>query len=107
MDLQTVKQYVKPSTSHLDRGSIFFGTKDGTHPAGATLVTTYSVYMSPKLIKDAPGTYQALSHYLKYDEAQFLKKAALVNDPYEELTRKAESSVAQSVIERVLVMEPP
>ena len=91
------KQYVKPISALLDRGTIFFASKDGSHPAAATLSNTFLVYMNPTLIKDPVGTYQALSQYLTIDEAQFIKKAALTEDPYEELAKKVDASVAQSV----------
>ncbi len=97
------KQYVKPNTAIFDRGSIFFAAKDGSHPAAATLATNYSIFMSPKLIKDPSGTYQALSQYLKLDQTDFLKKASIADDPYEELTKKVEAGVAQSISAMSLV----
>lgn len=91
------KQYIKLTTALFDRGSIFFTTKDGAHPTAATLTTNYLVYMNPKLIKDSSGTYQALSQYMDLDQTQFIRKAGLTDDPYEELARKVESTVAQSI----------
>ena len=93
------KQYVKPTNTVFDRGSIFFSAKDGSKPVAATLTTDYSLYMNPKLVKDPTGTYQALSQYTKIDQVQFLKKAGLTDDPYEELIKKIEPSVAQSIAE--------
>ncbi len=91
------KQYVKPVSALVDRGSITFTSKDGTHSTAATLSANYLIYMNPKMIKDSQGTYQALSHYLTINEEQFLKKAALANDPYEELVKKIEAPLAQQV----------
>ncbi|MEK7609519.1 MAG: penicillin-binding protein 2 [Patescibacteria group bacterium] len=91
------RQYIKSANSVFDRGSIFFSTKDGTYPAAATLTSEYLIYMNPKLIKDPVGTYQALSQYIKLDQEQFMRKAALVNDPYEELARKVGESIVQSI----------
>ncbi len=91
------KQYVKPSSSLFDRGSIFFTSKDGTHPAAATLKVGWSLYMTPKLIKDPASVYAAISQYADLDEEQFLKKAALPNDPYEELAKKIDEAAAGSI----------
>jgi cell division protein FtsI/penicillin-binding protein 2 len=91
------KQYIKPTSTLFDRGSIAFTAKDGTHPTAATLSSHFLLYISPKLIKDPHGTYQALSQYVDLDQEQFLKKAALSNDPYEELAKKVETSVAQQI----------
>lgn len=97
------KQYVRPTTAVFDRGSIFFAAKDGSHPAAATLTTNYSIFMNPKLIKDPIGTYQALSQYLKLDQEQFIKKASLVDDPYEEIAKKIDPLIAQSISTMSLV----
>lgn len=91
------KQYVKLVSALYDRGSILFSAKDGSHPTAATLTSNYVVYMSPKLIKDPQSTYQAISEYLKIDQEQFIKKATLANDPYEELSKKTDATVAQSI----------
>ncbi|MEN9524103.1 MAG: hypothetical protein RL536_172 [Candidatus Parcubacteria bacterium] len=97
------KQYSKPIVALFDRGSIFFTSKDGSHPAAATLTSSYSLYMSPKLISDPSGTYQALSQYIKLDQDQFMKKAVLKEDPYEELAKKVDATVAQSISNLSLV----
>ncbi len=91
------KQYVKPSASTFDRGSIAFTAKDGTHPSAATLTATYSLSISPKSITDPEGTYQAITQYLPIDHDQFLKKTADATDPYEELAKKIDATVAQSI----------
>lgn len=91
------KQYVKPVSALFERGSIMFSSKDGTHPTAATLTSEYSLYMSPKLIKDPQNTYQAISQYLKLDHDQFIKKATLVDDPYEELSKKVDPATVQSI----------
>jgi cell division protein FtsI/penicillin-binding protein 2 len=97
MPAKAQKQYVKLVSALYDRGSILFSAKDGSHPTAATLTSNYVVYMSPKLIKDPQSTYQAISEYLKIDQEQFIKKATLANDPYEELSKKTDATVAQSI----------
>lgn len=91
------RQYVRPGTMLFDRGTIFMSGKDDTHPAAATLTTTYSISMTPKLVTDAEGSYEALSHYMDLDKADFLGKATLLEDPYEEIARKVDESVALSI----------
>lgn len=91
------KQYVRPVSTVFDRGSISFTAKDGTRPSAATLTATYSISVSPRLITDPEGTYQALSHYLDLDHDVFLEKISDPTDPYEELAKKVDSAVAQSI----------
>ena len=93
------KQYARPTVTTFDRGSIFFTTKEGTHSAAATLTTSATLYMVPKLITDAAGTYEALSHYVDMDQDVFMKKATFEpNDPYEEIAKKIDASTTQSIV---------
>jgi cell division protein FtsI/penicillin-binding protein 2 len=90
-------QYVKPGSTLLDRGSIFFTAKDGAELSAASLVTNYTVFMNPKLITDPEGSYQALSQYMDLDKAVFMEKATRISDPYEELSRRVEAVTAKSI----------
>ncbi|MDQ2932961.1 MAG: penicillin-binding protein 2 [bacterium] len=97
------KQYVRPAATLFDRGSIFFTAKDGSQSTAATLTMGSIVYMNPSLIKDADGTFDALSQYIELDYEQFMKKASLQTDPYEELARKVDPLVGQSIASLKLV----
>ena len=79
------KQYDRPGSNLFDRGTIFLSGKDDSHPAAATLTSTYIISMTPKLITDAQGAYEALSHYMDLDRGDFLGKVTLIDDPYEEI----------------------
>ncbi|MEK7641580.1 MAG: penicillin-binding protein 2 [Patescibacteria group bacterium] len=96
------KQYIRPWAKALDRGTIFMSGKNDSHPAAATLASTYVVSMTPKLITDAAGAYDALSHYMDIDRDDFMTKTTLTGDPYEEIARKVDESTAQSI--RVLTL---
>ncbi|MDE2172891.1 MAG: penicillin-binding protein 2 [Patescibacteria group bacterium] len=91
------KQYVKPVGSLLDRGTIYFESKDGTRPAAATMQSGYLVYMNPSQLGDPTVAYQALSGYLTLDQGQFMAKAAKPNDQYEVMADQVDASTAQSI----------
>ena len=91
------KQYVRPSISNFDRGSIFFTSKDGIKVAAATIKDGYTLSISPKLIKDPINVYEALSQYLKIDKASFIDKASKEGDSYEEIQKKIDRTIGQSI----------
>ena len=91
------KQYVKPSVSLFDRGTIYFTAKDGTRAAAAAVESGYLVYMNPSLIKDPTETYDALSQYVKLDRPDFIARASKTGDLYEELMNKVDESIANVI----------
>ena len=91
------KQYIRPGTKIFDRGTIFMSGKDDAHPAAATLTSSYSISMTPKLVVDVEGSYEALTHYMDIDKADFLLKASLKDDPYEEIAQKVDETIASSI----------
>ena len=91
------KQYVKPSATLFDRGTIYFSAKDGTKAAAAAVQSGYLVYMNPSLIRDAVQTYDALSQYLELEKADFISRASKKADLYEELLNRVGEDTANIV----------
>ena len=91
------KQYIKPSATLFDRGSIFFESKDGTRAAAATVGSGYVVYMNPVLLSNPAQAYQAVSQYLTFDRADFMTRAVRPHDSYEELAHKVPEDTAVSI----------
>ncbi len=91
------KQYEKPQATLFDRGTIFFEAKDGTRAAAATVASGYLIFLNPKTIIDAEAVYEALSHYIKIDKEEFLRKAGKRDDPYEELLHRVPAETAESI----------
>lgn len=92
-------QYVAPSISVFDRGSIFLETKTGTRVAAATVKDGYTIVMNPKLLTDPENAYVAISQYIDLDPKLFAEKAAKAkdDDQYEELAKKVEREVGESI----------
>ena len=91
------KQYVKPSVTLFDRGTIYFQSNDGTRITAATVAAGYVVYMNPTLVTAPEDAYQVLSQYIKLDRADFLRRAKKPNDHYEELARRIDEVVANNI----------
>ncbi len=90
-------QYVKPAISLFDRGTIFFQSNDGTKAAAATVGSGFLVYMNPALVTSASQAYDALSHYLAIDKADFMARATRKNDRYEEIVHHIDADKAGSI----------
>jgi cell division protein FtsI (penicillin-binding protein 3)/stage V sporulation protein D (sporulation-specific penicillin-binding protein) len=91
------RQYARPVTANFDRGSIFFSSKEGIKIAAATLKEGYTLSINPKIIGDASNVYEALSQYLKIDKDSFIEKASKKEDSYEEIQKKIDRAVGQSI----------
>lgn len=91
------KQYVKQNSIVFDRGSIFFSSKLGERVGAAILKDNYTLSITPKNIKDSENVYKALSQYVDIDKDSFIWKAQKKEDPYEELKKKIDESLAQSI----------
>ncbi len=91
------KQYVKPTSTIFNRGSIFFESKDKTKISVATVDSGYLLYINPKLIKDKNVIYEALSHYVTIPKEDFMEKASKSNDVYEELLHRLDDKQAEGI----------
>jgi cell division protein FtsI/penicillin-binding protein 2 len=96
---QAESQYVKQSGNQVDRGSIFFTAKDGTHISAATVASGDTIAINPQTLSDAPAAYRALKAYLPdLDESDFLAKAAKKDLVYEEVSVHVSAETGQKII---------
>lgn len=92
------RQYVTPSGSIFNRGSIYFSSKDGEKVSAATLTTGYKLALVPKHITDPEDVYRQLAKYIELDKESFIKKASKPDDPYEEITDQLDRKIADEII---------
>jgi cell division protein FtsI/penicillin-binding protein 2 len=90
-------QYSKPASISYDRGSIFFESKDGVKIGAATIKEGYTLAINPKILENTDNVYNTISEYVKIDKQSFLDKANKKDDPYEEIQKKLEKSVGESI----------
>jgi stage V sporulation protein D (sporulation-specific penicillin-binding protein) len=91
-------QYIRPSQTAFDRGSIFFTEKTGTSISAATLKSGFTLAMQPARIVKPEDTYERLSQILDIDREIFLARAARIGDPYEEIANRVSGSDAEQVM---------
>ncbi|MES3031098.1 MAG: penicillin-binding protein 2 [Patescibacteria group bacterium] len=95
--LKADKQYERNAVSTFDRGSVFFTSKNTIKVAAATVKEGYTLSLDPRLIKDPSNVYEALSQYVKLDKDSFIEKASKGDDPYEEIEKRLDREVGQSI----------
>lgn len=91
------KQYINPTQTTFDRGSIFFESKTGTLISAATIKEGYTLFLNTKLLGDKEEAYEKLSEVYPIDRGLFMQKASKVNDPYEELEKKIDAETGQKI----------
>jgi stage V sporulation protein D (sporulation-specific penicillin-binding protein) len=92
------RQYVRETnTALLDRGSIFFSSKDDIKIAAATIKDGYNLSINPKIIKNPEQIYEALSQYLEIDRDKFLEKASQASSSYKEIQRRLDIETGESI----------
>ena len=92
-------QYVA-GTNYFDRGGIYFTTKDGALVPAASIRLGFILHINPNILgkrSDLENVYQTLNAITPIDKDDFLKKVHKENDPYEELSRRLPTDVAEKV----------
>ena len=91
------KQYASPTSSHFERGSIYFSSRDGDKIIGAGTDKGYILAIQPKLITDEEKTYEVLSSVIQIPKEDFIKKALKKSDPYEEISRRVDPLTGEKI----------
>ena len=91
------RQYITPSNTSFDRGTIFFTKKDGSTMAAATIAKGYKVAITPRLITNPEETFSALNTIVPLDHDSFIEKANKKADPYEEVAERLDRIQADAI----------
>lgn len=91
-------QHIAPSQYQLTRGTIFFTSKDGAPVSAATLKSGYTIALIPPKVVDPDETFNALTAFLpNITREEFDAHLVDRQDPYEELVRRVDEKVGESV----------
>ncbi len=94
------RQYITPTSSIFNRGTIYFTKRDGVTVAAATVASGFKVTINPSALTDARAAYAALSEIIPVDEDDFFEKAAKKKDPYEEIANRVSKGQAERITEK-------
>jgi len=91
------RQYVKPSSDIMSRGSIFFQEKSGALVSAATLKTVFIIAINPNILNAIDRAYSQINEVVRIDRNSFFEKALKKNDPYEIVTRLEDGYLADKI----------
>ncbi len=91
------RQYLTPNSSLLNRGAIYFTSKEGDKVTAAYQQTGDIVVISPKQITDKEAVFEAINSNVPIDKEEFNKKADKVGDPYEEIAKKVDLEIGEKI----------
>lgn len=94
---QAIQQYVETSPESLERGSIFFTSKEGEEVAAAVMRSGWRVTINPSVMSNQGAIYSKLNAIVPIDREQFDKSAAKRNDTYEEVAKRLTDDQARAV----------
>jgi len=83
----------------INRGDIFFTTKNGESVLAATMRPLFTVALDVRKVVNAEELYVQVSQILEIDKEMFMARAAKTNDPYEEIALKVERDVVDQLKE--------
>ncbi len=96
------RQYVTPTSTIFDRGTIYFTKRDGTTVAAATVASGFKVAIVPAQIESPEKTFEALGKIIELDRSDFFAKALKKNDPYEEVATRITKVQADAITKLAL-----
>lgn len=91
------RQYLTPNSSLLNRGTIYFTSKDGDRVTGAYQQTGNIVVINPRIITDPNAIYERINASVPINKDDFLKKAEKKTDSYEEITKKVDLDIGTKI----------
>ena len=93
-------QYVA-GANYFDRGSIYFSTKDGTLIPAADVKLGYILSVNPNQLieyeQNLESVYATLNTLTPIEKENFLTRAGKIGDPYEEVAKRLDESVATQI----------
>jgi|CXWK01.1.fsa_nt_gi cell division protein FtsI/penicillin-binding protein 2 len=93
------RQYFSPNSALLDRGTIFFTSKEHERVTAAYQKIGNLVFINPKTTSEPERVYDAINAVVPIDRADFFAKANKKDDPYEEIIKRADAQVGEKIAE--------
>ncbi len=96
--LRAESQYVQQSTNQIDRGTIFFTSRDGSLISAATIAAGDTIALNPSRLKDADGVYFILKPLIpELDKSLFLEKSANKEAVYAEVAKQIPTETGKAI----------
>jgi cell division protein FtsI/penicillin-binding protein 2 len=97
-------QYIGVASGVLERGDIYFTSKDGEYVTAATIKHGYKIFVNPSIITEPEALIASLGEALRtgdssYDEEHIRGRLARTDDTYEEVVFRLSAEEAQTIRE--------
>src|SRR3989344_4108969 len=89
--------YTKSDPDTVNRGIIYFTTKDGELVSAAVMQTGWRISIKPDVPTDAEDIYEQLNAIVPIDRERFFASAAKKDDPYEEVAFRVPDDKAKEI----------
>ncbi len=96
------RQYITSDSSLLNRGTIYFTSKDGDKVTAAYQQTGNIIVINPKQIIDKEAVFEAINSTIPIDKEEFMRKADKKDDPYEEIVKKVDTEIGEKLRAKAL-----
>ncbi len=90
-------QYMQQSSDMLNRGNIYFTTKDGALVAAAVMQSGFRIAITPADIVEPTATFKAISNVTTIDSERYFNSVKKTDDPYEEVAFRVSSDAAKKI----------
>ncbi len=97
--LKADRQYFSISPDLLDRGNIYFTTKEGEEVTAAYQQSGNIVVLNPSVISNPEKIYERINDVVPIDHAEFIEKASKKDDRYEEILKRVDLATGQKIAE--------
>ena len=84
------RQYLRPNSAVLNRGTIYFRTKNNELVTAASQKTGYLIAINPTILENPEDALKKISTIIPIERDTFLSRAAKKTDPYEEVAKRVE-----------------
>jgi len=92
------RQYLKPSSALLNRGSIYFTSKEGQLLTAAFQQSGNVVNINPMMVNDPKAVFDRINSNVLIDKEDFDRKVSKLNDPYEEIIKRVSIETGEKIV---------
>ncbi len=90
-------QYMEQTPDMLNRGNIYFTTKDGALVAAAVMQSGYRIFIVPADVAEPSATYEKLNAITPVDSERYFASVKKIEDPYEEVAFRVSEDAAKKI----------
>ncbi|MEK7575396.1 MAG: penicillin-binding protein 2 [Patescibacteria group bacterium] len=95
--IRAERQYLQPTESVFNRGTIFFQNKDGSVLGAAVLKTGFTIGINPKALENPEQVFNQLNSIIPVDKDTFISRASQKESMYAVVAKKIDEDLAKKI----------